>query len=485
MNSPSLKKNYLYRLIYDIFMMLTPFITTPYISRVLSADGIGTYSYTSSVMTYFTLFASLGTASYGAREIARHRKSPQQASRLFWEIELMTVCTSLVALAGWGAVIVFSRKYTCCFIALIPSLLATMADITWFFTGFEQVKYIVMRGVFCKVLGIICLFAFVRRKDDLLLYIAINSSVQLIGSLSMWTYLPKMLIKVDFRTLTFKRHFRETWIYFVPTIATSVYTVLDKTLIGIMTGNSYQNGYYEQATKIINMIKTMVFMSLNSVMGARIAYLFAEGKEEEIHHRIERSMSFIFLIGCGCVFGLLGVSDRFVPLFFGKGYEPVIRLLYLMAPLILIIGVSNCLGSHYYTPGGWRKQSAKFIITGSLINLCLNLLLIPKLGAMGAVIASIIAELTITVLYVGFSKGYMSAGLLWRLSWKKFAAGAGMLAVVMMIRRMHFMGDLPVLILQIAVGIVTYGMILLVLHDSTAMETITMAAGTIKRISKE
>ncbi len=73
MEQPNVRKNYVYRLLYEILILITPFITTPYISRVLGADGVGIYSYTSSIMAYFTMFAALGTAAYGAREIAQLR----------------------------------------------------------------------------------------------------------------------------------------------------------------------------------------------------------------------------------------------------------------------------------------------------------------------------------------------------------------------------------------------------------------------------
>ena len=110
MRQPSVRKNYIYRLSYEILILITPFITTPYISRVLGADGIGIYSYTSSIMTYFTLLAALGTASYGAREIAQHRDDKRQTSKLFWEIELLTVGTTLFCLMIWCVIIFVSRK---------------------------------------------------------------------------------------------------------------------------------------------------------------------------------------------------------------------------------------------------------------------------------------------------------------------------------------------------------------------------------------
>ena len=403
MSQPSVKKNYIYRTLYEILVLITPFITTPYISRVLGADGVGIYSYTSSIMTYFTLFAALGTVSYGAREIAQHRDNKQQSSKLFWEIELMTVATTSICLIVWVGVIIFSQQYRPYFIALIPVLLGTLFDISWYFTGQEKIKNIVLCNSVFKIAGIVLLFALVKRREDLILYIVINSIVTFLGHLSMWIYLPKMITKVDMRTLTFKKHFKETLVYFVPTIATSIYTVLDKTLIGAISHDVYQNGYYEQANKIMRMTYTVSFVAVNSVMSARISYLFSEKKFNEIKRRISKTMDFIFLLGCGCAFGVAGVASRFVPVFFGSGYEPVVTLLCCMAPLTLIVGISNCLGSNYYTPSGQRARSARVIVLGSAVNLILNLLMIPFIGATGAVIASIIAESVITVLYVRMS----------------------------------------------------------------------------------
>lgn len=484
MSQPSVKKNYLYRLMYELLILITPFITTPYVSRVLGADGIGIYSFATSIMSYFTLFAALGTASYGAREIAQHRDDRQQSSKLFWEIELMTVGTSLTCLIVWIFFILFSESYRFYYIALIPTLLSTMVDISWYFTGYEKIKYIVLRNTICKLVGIVLLFLLVRKKEDLIIYMWINSGVSLLGNLTMWTYMPKMLVKIDFHQLRFKKHFQETLIYFIPTIATSVYTVLDKTLIGLITQNNYQNGYYEQATKVINIMKTLVFTSVNAVMGARISYLFAEKRYEEIQRRIRRSMDFIFLLGFGCTFGILGVASQFVPVFFGDGYEPVARLLYLMSPLLLIIGVSNCLGSQYFTPSGQRKRSAKVIVLGSCVNLCMNLIFIPQLGAIGATIGTIIAEGIISVLYVRMSDGNITVSVLWKLAYKRLIAGVVMCAGVYMLGQLLTLSRIINIGIQIGAGVMIYGILLFCMRDELLLEMIGMGLSELKKITR-
>lgn len=463
---PSLKKNYLYRIFYEVLILITPFITTPYVSRVLGADGIGDYSFSHSIITYFMLFGALGTAGYGAREIARARNDSKLSSKLFWEIELMTVFTTGICLLIWIGVIIFSEKYRYCYIALSPFLISTMFDISWYFTGLEKVKNIVIRNSIVRILGIILLFFLVREKNDLILYCVINSVTSLIGTLSMWLYLPKMLERVSFKELRFKHHFHETLIYFIPTIATSVYTVLDKTLIGIITGDSYQNGYYEQATKVINIVKSFVFVAVNSVMGARISYLFSENKISEIKSRILKSMDFIYFLAYGTVFGIVGIASRFVPLFFGAGYDEVVEILYCMVPLIVIIGTSNCLGSQYYTPSGQRKKSAKIIVMGAIINLILNIIMIPSCGVYGATIASVIAELFITICYVGFSNGYMSWNSLVHFSYKRILSGGIMYFLIVALGRCLNFDQYFIVGIQILSGGLVYFSILYLLNDS-------------------
>lgn len=484
-DKPSVKINFIYRIFYELLIVLTPFITTPYISRILGPDGVGTYSYVSSIMAYFTLFAALGTSSYGEREIAQHRDKKEESSKLFWEIELVTVITTSVCLVIWGGCIISSKEYRYYFLALTPLLIGTMGDISWYFMGHEQVKYIVVRNCICKILGIISLFVFVRHKSDLLLYIGLNSVITMLGNLSMWTYLPKMLVKIDFSTISLKKHFKETIVYFIPTIATSIYTVLDKTLIGLITKNSYENGYYEQATKIINIAKGLVFNSVNTVMGARIAYLFSQEKFEEIRKRIYRSMDFILLLGYGASFGICGIASKFVPVFFGEGWEAVVTLLYIMAPLIVIIGISNCLGSQYYTPGGQRARSAKVIVLGSIVNLICNLVFIPVWGAIGATVGSLIAESIISVMYVRMSEGYMSIKIILQYSWKRLCVGVLMCIVVMYIGQHSNVSAISGLCLQIGVGGVIYISVLLLLRDNMLIELTYMVISVLKRRNKK
>lgn len=475
----SLKVNYLLSLSYQILTMITPLFTAPYVSRVLGADGVGEYSYTQSIMTYFSMLAALGTASYGIREIARYRNNKATYSRLFWEIEILSILTTMVSLVGWIIVICFSMEYRASFVALTPWLISTIFDISWFYNGLEKVSLTVLGNSICKIAGVISIFVFVKQKDDLYLYIFLNAITCMAGNMSMWLFLPRYLVKVNPQEFRIGRHFHETLIYFIPTIASSVYMVLDKTLIGIITKNAYENGYYEQASKIVNMAKSCVFVSVNNIMTARISYLYKENRIDEIKGRIYKSFDFIFFLGYGAFFGIIAVSEELVSVFFGTGYEPVITLLKMMAPLIIIVAISNCLGAQYFTPAGLRKQSSEYIIVGSIVNLILNLVLIPKFETKGAVIGSIFAEIIISSLYLVHCNEIIKVNDLFRHSYKRVLAGMVMWGVIRIIAKINI-SVIAVLAIEIFVGALVYIAILAIIKDSFIKQIIALAQKKIK-----
>lgn len=482
MRQPSIKKNYAYRIVYELVNMLSPLIVTPYLSRVLGRDLIGINSFVTSIMTYFTMAAALGTYSYGTHEIAKHRDDRYETSKLFWEIEALKVFTSLAAIAGWGILIRFGAEYRPYFIAKIPFFLGTMFDITWLFTGHEQTGKIVLKNVITNLLGIVLLFTMVKSRDDLLLYMLINSITQMLGNLSLWVNVPGMLVKVNFKQLSIWQHFRQTLVYFLPTVAISIYTVLDKTLIGIITRDPFQSGYYEQVGKVINLAKNLSFGTVNSVMSARLSYLHANRQESEARERLDRSMSFVLFFGFASMFGIMAVSKNFVPLFFGEEFRPAIGLLMMMTPLIVLISISNTLDLQFYTPIGQKARELRFIGSGAVVNFILNLILIPRLGAVGAVIGSLVAETVITWQFVSNAKSYMPFSKILKLSWKRMVSGSVMLIAVIYIGNAVPIRSILLVPLQIASGALIYFVVSALLKDDMISYGFNYARNTMDKI---
>ena len=194
----SLAKNYIYNLIYQILVLILPLITTPYLSRVLGSDGIGIYSYTVSIVTYFILFGSLGIAMYGQREIAYIREDKENTTYTFWEILILRIITMTLSLIVFYITFVNGTQYQMYYKILMIELLSNIIDISWFFQGQEEFKKTISRNIIVKIISIICIFILVKTKENLDIYILIYVLSNFVGNLTLWMYIPKYIQKIKF-----------------------------------------------------------------------------------------------------------------------------------------------------------------------------------------------------------------------------------------------------------------------------------------------
>lgn len=396
-------KNYLYNFSYQILVLIVPLITTPYVSRVLGAKGVGTFSYSNSIVQYFILFGCIGLNLYGEREIAYVQHEKEKRNKVFWELVFLRIITVSISLTIFNFTLASHGKYASVFLIMCLDILASMVDISWFFQGIEDFKKIVIRNFIIKIVGVVLIFLFVKSSDDLLLYVICHSATLFLGNLSMWAYIPKLVGKVKISELEIKKHMKPTIVLFLPQIATSVYTVLDKTMIGLLTGVEEEVAYYEQGQKIVKIVMTLV-TSLGTVMMPRVANLFKQNEIEKVKSYLSKSFRFVFFLSFPMMFGLMAVSCNIVPWFFGSGYEKVIPNMMVIAPIIVIIALSNIMGTQYLLPTGRQKEFTISVVTGCVVNFSLNILLIPRFLSIGAAVATVIAETSVTGVQVFFTR---------------------------------------------------------------------------------
>ena len=397
MQNSQIKTNYVFNLIYQLFLLITPLITAPYVSRVLTSEGVGQYSFTLSIVTYFTIFATFGFTYYGQRSIAQNQKSKEERSVVFWEIFTLKLITSLISSVLFFVLIKTNvlESYNTLLIIQIINILSIALDATFLLQGLEQFKKIVFPNLIIKSLSIVSIFVFVKDIGDLNLYIVIHSLSILATSIVTLLFSKKFIKFVKFKKINVKRHFVPALKLFIPTIAISIYAILDKTLIGLISNDS-NVGFYEQSEKIVKMVLTIV-TSLSAVMIPNNAKLFAEKKHDEVNTNIEKAFSFSLFIGMPLMFGLIAVSPNFVPWFFGPGYESCVGLIQILSILIFAIGLNNVLGVQYLVPTNKEKIFTISVIIGAVTNFILNIITIKYFGAFGAAISTIIAETVILI----------------------------------------------------------------------------------------
>lgn len=490
----SIKKNYIYNLCYQIFTLIIPLLVTPYVARVLGSYGVGQYAFTYSIVSYFILFAALGFGVYGQREIAKHQGNKKEQSLIFYEIFLARLVSVIFSLSIYLVLIfcdIYNETYSVLMQILSINVVATAFDITFIFQGNEDFGIIALRNVIIKAIGIILIFIFVKDDGDVWVYTLCQSIILILSNLSLWTRLPKYLVRVKFSELNIRRHILPTLRLFIPTIAVSIYTMLDKTLIGLMVpgtttidGIEYkiadiENGYYEQSEKLVKM-SMMVVTSLGTVMIPRNSQIVASGNIEKFIDNVHKSLKFVMFLGTPIMFGLCAVAQNISPWFFGANYDKVPFLMMLFCPLVLIIGFSNVLGLQYLIPQKRDKEYTIAITFGACINLILNLFLIHFLWSYGACIATLCAELIVTTIMFFYARKDISFLTIFKNSWKYILSGIIMFIIVF-ISQIFLESSILNSFFLVFLGIFIYFLMLIFLKDETIIEFFTKIKNKISK----
>lgn len=389
----SVKKNFLYNSIYQLLLFLIPIITTPYVSRVLGTKGVGVYSFNNSIAYYFTIFTMLGLNNYGNREVARIRDDKKKLSKSFFSIYALQIICGIITNILYLIYSFFISNNTILSISLYPLVLAAIFDINWFYFGIENFRFTIIRNVIIKILTTISIFVFVNDNNDVAIYCLILSFGMLLSNLSLWTLLGKY---VDFYIPSWNEiriHIRPNLLLFVTVISVSLFKIMDKIMLGVITTSS-EVGLYESAEKIIAIPAAFV-LSLGTVMLPRMSNIMVNNDKSKSLELIENSIIFAMFLSTSFGFGIMGISKEFVPIFFGDGFEKCIYLLWILLPSSIFIAFANVIRTQYLLPIGDDRTYVISAIIGATINLIINYILIPKIGSIGAALGTLVSEASV------------------------------------------------------------------------------------------
>ena len=465
MKNKSIIKNYIYNLVYEIVALIVPLITTPYVSRILGADGIGIYSYTLSIITYFILFGKIGFQTYGQLQAAELRDDKYKLSKMFWEIAIARILTMTVSLFFFSIVIIIDKKNSIYYLLLLTLYAANYLDFTWFLQGIEEFKKTVLRNIFVKIITLILIFVLVKNKSDLYLYFIIVQGSVLFGNILLIPFLKKYIIPIKTKDLQILKHIKKSLPYFIPTIATTIYLSIDKSMIGWFTKSSFENGYYEQAHKIEQVAVTLL-TSLSIVVMPRMAYYFKNKKFDKINTVFGEAIEFIMFLSIPMACGLIGISSILVPWFLGPGFNKSVLLLQIFSILIIVVGLNNAVGKQILIPMKRQKEYNISVILGAIINIIANAILINKYMAYGAAVASVLAETIILLLFCYYSKDIIHYKDFIKKTYKFFISGLTiMLGLIFVNNYFNIVGSFITISIEIMTSIIVYILILFILKE--------------------
>lgn len=471
----SVKVNYILNLINTGTQMLFPLITFPYVCRVIEADGIGQINFFQSIISYISLFTCLGIPMYAIREIARNRSDVVQMNRTAMEILLLH---SMLTLVGYAIVAILCltvpqiQVNIPLFLILSLTIFFTAIGCEWFYQGIEDFKYITIRGLIIKTVSVVLLFIFVKSKTDLLYYGCYTVFGVLGGNIFNFFRLRKYIHRenIIFSELHIKRHIKPVLKVFSFSVVTSIYLQLNTVLLGFLK-NALAVGYFAAATKVMQMLLTMS-VCLGSVMMPRASHLIAENKEAEFNRLIQKSYDFTLAIALPMTIGLIFCAPSLITALCGVKFEHSILPSQIIAPIILMVAISNVFGIQVLFPKGKINVVTLCCGIGAVADLILNLCLIPFFSYIGTSIAYLGAEVATTVSMYFIGRKYIPI-IYFKKSHLTYALGCIVMALALYGISLLQLPTLTILLLQGCSGVLAYFIILCIRKDEMLVQILS------------
>lgn len=477
----SLKINAILNITKTLMGLVFPLITFPYASRILMPEGLGKVNFALSIISYFAIISSLGIENYGIREAAKLRDDKIQLSKFSKEIFMINMISTIVAYALLAVAIIFIPKFLEYIRLLIVSsatILFTTLGMNWLYSAVEDYLYITIRSIIFQVISLILLFLLVHSKDDYVKYAAISVVSNVGSNILNFVHSRKYIsFKID-KPLKFKKHLKPIMVLFAMAVAVKIYTVLDTTMIGFLK-NDYEVGIYTAATKINKIVLSLV-VSIGTVLLPRLSYYSSMEDKTEFYKLAYKGFDILLLIALPSAVGLSLLSTSIVHLLSGNGYEAAILPMRIMNPIIVVIGLSNFIGIQMFMPLNKEKWTLYSVLVGAVVNFFINLFLIPIYGSVGASIATLCAEITVTLTQLILLRRFLKINKIAK-SLIKYFLNSVVMGVFVYACVRFISVEWVELVIGVIVGVVVYILILVIEKNELIYEVLTSIKNKIKK----
>ncbi|SDN05593.1 flippase [Bacillus sp. OK048] len=469
--SKSLMKNAFFNTLYKALTVVFPLFTVSYASHILGPAGIGNVSSAQNIVTYFTMFASLGIPSYGVRAIAKIRSaSGKEKNQIFSELFLINALATSICIVAYLIMLnVFETPST---LNIIFGLLIVLNyfNIEWVYQGLEKYQYIAMRSLAIKVISLILMLILVKTKQDIWIY-AIIVCFGTVGNYIFNMVQLRRYVNFRFFNLKVSRHFKPIIIFFASVLAIELYSLLDITMLTKMS-NPESVGYFSNAVKIVKMLAG-TFTAIGAVLLPRLSIYYSQNDLKRVEEVINTFLKIMIFISIPSCVGLVLISDKIVFVLFGRDFLPAIETIKILSPLLILMPLSGGVFGQLLLTTDKEKTFFKCVFFGTCVNVILNVILIPLYNQNGAAIASVATEAMVTALMLVACrkltkiplnvKYYLSIGI-----------SAFCMALVITLVEKIFSGVslLPLMVLDVVLGALTYFIILLMLKNDIMLSAI-------------
>lgn len=394
MKKKNLGLNTILNVIKSGLAVIFPLITYPYVLRVLEEEGIGKVSYGASIISYFSLIAMLGIATYGIREGAKRKADKSEFNQFVNEVFTINICSTIVAyLLLFGTILLLPQLHTYARLLALQSLsiVLTTMSLDWINTIFEDFLLITVRSIFTYVLSLILMFLFVRTPEDYYSYAWLTVITNGVVCVSNWFYIRKYVKpRIVFRA-NLRQHMGPLLLLFSNSIAISIYVNFDTTMLGWMKGDYYV-GLYAVAVKIYTIMKSMI-AAIYVVTIPRLASYIGEKKRQEYKDLYTDLWGYLSILLIPCAVGLICISYEIMTIMGDVKYAVTAPTLQILSVSLIFAVYGGLITAVLNITIGKERDNLVATILSAVINCGLNLILIPIFNQNGAALTTLLSEL--------------------------------------------------------------------------------------------
>lgn len=407
MKENSMKKNFLISFLRTGIMLVVPLLIFPYASRVLGTEGIGRVQYIQSIASYFQLFATFGISSYGIREGSKVKNDKKALGKFCTELFLINLITTSIALIAYFILFGIENfdSYRSLLVLYIFYIIFYGLNLDWIFNVLEDYVYITIRTCVAYGLSIIVLFLFVKEKSSVNMY-AVVCILPYIGIfLGNFKNMCQKITMFQRVKYNLKQHIKPMFLVFGIVISSSIYSLLDTTMLGLMRGDSAV-GLYTAASKLCRLVVQLI-TAICAVFLPRLSYYAGKREKEKFRELALTSAELIVCIAVPCSLGLLVLAEQAIVLFSGREFLGAVSATRILAINLFFSALDGFLGWQILVPNNRDKVLLSATIIGAAADFVLNIVLIPKWGVEGAALATFLSEAAVFCVCITYSMKYM------------------------------------------------------------------------------
>lgn len=478
----SVKYNFIMNAILTVAGIIFPLITFPYISRVLLVEGSGKVAFATSVVTYFTMFASLGIPTYGVRACAIVRDNKEKLSKTVQELLIISGGTTLLTYIVFGISLFvipeFAQERTLLLIVGLGIGLNTIG-VQWLYNALEQYSYITTCSILFKVIGMILMFLLVKESSDYQIY----GGVYVIASFGSYVLnficLRKFVTFQKTGTYQFKQHLKHIMVFFAMSAGASIYLNLDVVMLRFLQSNEAV-GYYNAGIKVKTVLVTCV-TSLGTVLLPRLSYYIETADKKAFQLMVGKAFRFVFVAASAVTVYFSIFARESILLLSGEAFLPAVGPMMILMPTVLLIGLSNVTGIQILTPNGREREVMYSIWGGAILDFVLNLIVIPKFSANGAALSTLLAEGMVLLLQSWFLRDVLWSYIRQVQCWKIVIALAVASVMTIPVKILIDSGVFVTLLVSAIVFFGGYAVVLLFLKEPFVSEILNSGIHAIVR----